>query len=464
MSKVTRIAYSQKLNPGKLDQLREIASRLGNLRAEVWHRYGSIAGVGLTSRQIRDEWLAEERKFDVPARLWKETLRDTFDDICLYREAAKVRVRKAICTRIPDENERKRLFTLLKYDRWTEDKYLRRMMRKHFKHGKTKVDNQIILDTDCYTAFEHNGQAWIKVMGLERGLRIAIPLNTNRLPLGTLRLMVRGDRIEVHYAVDANSCSTRPHGDKEIGIDKGYSEAFVDSDGQIHGSGLGDLLSAESDSLKIKYQRRHQLKSIAEAKPKKAQAIFENNLGRKKLDKRKCKHRTNVRDKVFKAVHSVVDKARTISCEDLASPIASKKQYGKNQKRRLSGWVKGLMQEALNQVSQRRGSSLVLVNCAYTSQMDSRHGVLLGHRDGEKFYCFDGVVLHSDQNAARNILARKDDPEIRLWTPFEQVKSILLKRTEPFKKRLGLLNQDSSCSEEQLLLFPLSTESELLFN
>ncbi|HIE30546.1 TPA: hypothetical protein EYP66_25085 [Candidatus Poribacteria bacterium] len=46
-----------------------IARRLGKIRKEVWHRYGSISGVGLTHREIRDRWLAEGRKFDVPARL-----------------------------------------------------------------------------------------------------------------------------------------------------------------------------------------------------------------------------------------------------------------------------------------------------------------------------------------------------------------------------------------------------------
>jgi hypothetical protein len=43
--------------------------------------------------------------------------------------------------------------------------------------------------------------------------------------------------------------------------------------------------------------------------------------------------------------------------------------------------------------------------------------------------------------------------------PDEQVKSALLERTERFKERLGLINQDFSCSG-QLLLFPLSTERE----
>jgi hypothetical protein len=85
-------------------------------------------------------------------------------------------------------------------------------------------------------------------------------------------------------------------------------------------------------------------------------------------------------------------------------------------------------------------------------QMDSRHGVLIGHRNGDTFYCFDGVVLHADQNAARNVLARKEDSEIQLWTPFLKVKSILHKRTERFKKRMGLLIQDTSCKAVQLFL------------
>ena len=302
-------------------------------------------------------------------------------------------------------------------------------------------------------------------MSLTPRKRIAIPLDTNRLPVGTLRLLLRNGHVEIHYAVDSEAeCSTKPCGDDVIGVDKGYSEVLIDSDGDIHGFGLGELLSAESDYLKTKYQQRNKIEAIADSKPQKREKILINNLGRKKLEKRKQKHTANVRDKVFKAVHSVVDKAQTIVCEELSSPIQSKKWYRKDTKRRLSGWVKGLISEALQSVSYRRGSTVVHVNCAYTSQMDSRHGVLLGHRDGDAFYCFDGEVLQADVNAARNILARKDDFEIQLWTPYQQVKSILLERTEQFNRRLGLLNQDSSCNEQQLWLLPLSTESELPLN
>ncbi len=55
-----------------------------------------------------------------------------------------------------------------------------------------------------------------------------------------------------------------------------------------------------------------------------------------------------------------------------------------------------------------------------------------------------GWVLQADDNAARNVLARFHDPEIDQRTPFQKVKSILLKRNE--RQRLGLLNLDSSCT------------------
>ena len=122
-----------------------------------------------------------------------------------------------------------------------------------------------------------------------------------------------------------------------------------------------------------------------------------------------------------------------------------------------------MIAKALDSISRRRGSSVILVNSAYilrqaqyiASQMDSRYGILLGKRNGDSFYCFDGVVLQADENAARNVLARLYDSEIGRWMlPFQQVKSILLERTE--RHRLGLLNLDSSCNSLEL-----STESEL---
>jgi len=434
VSTVTRIAYSKDMNAGKLSDLTELAGRLGALRTEVWNRYGSINGVTVDHRMVRNRWLQDGRVFNIPARLWKETLRDTMADIDTACEAAKVKARKAIQRHTKDAKEQQRLYRLLKYKEWTKDPYLCRIMRKYWHRGHTSVSNQIVLDKQCYATFVKNGQAWLDVSSLKLRKRISVPLNTNVEPTGTIKLILRDGRVEVHYTIKAKVYA-KGSGEQVIGIDKGYTEAFVDSSGEHYGQGLGNMLSTESDYLKVKYQRRNKLKAIAESKPHKRDKIEANNLGRKKLNRRKQAYTGRVRTLIFQSAHQLADKASTIACEDLTSPIKSK-SFGKNQNRRLSGWVKGIMAEALDTLSHRRRSTVHLVNCAYTSQIDSTTGLLSGKRQGDRFYCESGVVMHADHNAARNVLARLHDPEIDRWTPYRKVRSILLERTE--SQRCGL--------------------------
>jgi len=64
------------------------------------------------------------------------------------------------------------------------------------------------------------------------------------------------------------------------------------------------------------------------------------------------------------------------------------------------------------------------------------HGILLGVRSGDKFTCFDGVVLQSDTNAADNIEARMGDDEITRFMKHTDVKQILLRRTQKFQEQL----------------------------
>jgi IS605 OrfB family transposase len=447
--RVTRIAYCKNLNKSKLLQLQTFAKKLGQIRSEVWQRFGSIKGVGKKDRAVRDEWLKAGRTFDVPANAWKETLRDAMADIHANRESAKVKARRAISICKNDSLEKKELFRLLVIDKWTEKTALRRIMRKACPRGHNRTHNQIIVRSDDYTVFTLKDTVWIKISGLEKGKRIALPLTTTHPPSGTLRLIIKDYVIEVHFSIEVEQ--TVNHGTETLGIDKGYTEAFVDSSGERYGQALGEALTEESDSLKIKYQRRNKIKSIAEKKTHKKQTILKNNLGRKKLIKRKVKKQFQIKDIIHKAVHKLVDKAKTIAAEDLTAPMVGKKLF-KDASRRLSSWTKGVIANALELISQRRGSTLVLVNAAYTSQVDSRNGALIGERKGDSFHCYDGEVLDADINAALNNLARLNDPEIDRWTPYKKVKAILLERT----KRLGLLNQDSSCSDTSL-----STESEL---
>jgi hypothetical protein len=187
--KVTRVAYSRRLNAGKLTALTEQAERLGGIRAEVWRRYGSVAGAALSDRQVRDRWMTDgtAAAFGVLANAWKETVRDAMGDIRASREAAKAEVRRAVSRRGGTDAERKRLFIALKADEWAGDPYLSRMMRKHWRRGHSHTRNQIIIRADNYRTFTlaEGGDVWLSIPGL-------LPRETGALPGGRVRTEVFG--------------------------------------------------------------------------------------------------------------------------------------------------------------------------------------------------------------------------------------------------------------------------------
>ena len=275
---ITRIAFSDHINPGKFAALIEQAGRLGAIRSEVWERFGSINGIGLRDRTIRDNWLKQGKQFNVGATPWKQILCDAISNIKACREAAKFDVKQAIRRHAKEKLEQKRLYTVLKSDKYLDDLYLSRTMRKQFKRGHNHTHNQIIVRSDDYTVFTLGGKVWVKIPSLIKGKRIAIPLSTTVAPKGNLRIILRNGKVEAHYA--AEEVKTNDCGTQTIGVDKGYTEVLTDSDGVHHGVTLGAVLTKESDKLKKKYQRRNKLKSIAKKKP----WVTKHNLGRKKLD------------------------------------------------------------------------------------------------------------------------------------------------------------------------------------
>ena len=60
----------------------------------------------------------------MPARLWKETLRDVINDIHFYCEAAKKKVKRAIVKRYKTKVEQKTAYSKLKNGDWVKDSYL----------------------------------------------------------------------------------------------------------------------------------------------------------------------------------------------------------------------------------------------------------------------------------------------------------------------------------------------------
>lgn len=470
MSIVTRRATSQNLTGSKHGRLAEIAKRCGQVRSLAWVRYGGLKGLGRRNRAIRDEdWMAGSNlgaTTGLPARIWKATLEDSLNAMKANRLAAISQCTKVICRSNYGDVKRKNLIASLNNNTWINHHVTHRLMRSYWPHGKSHVTNQIVLDVQGYRCFTFNGQFWIEVSSLVPRKRIAIPLGRFNHPItGAIRIRIRDDgEVDILYGVEESQvCVTRSCGMQEIGIDKGYTEVFTDSDGQRYGEGLGKLLAGESDHLKDVYAARQKIAAVAEkaekaGNPAKAKRIRKNNLGRKKLKRRKHRHRQKVRTKVFNAVHTLLDKAGELVVEDLTHAIKGYDR-GRNMNRRLAGWVKGLIQEAIESASRRRGASINVVNAAYTSQWLPGCSAF-GKRSGELIYCpLDRVVFVADHVAAVNILHRKNDTGIRRFLPYRKVKQVLEERSRQTQRPcllsevcgvepscLRLPRQDSSCS------------------
>jgi len=261
MSKVCRIVVSVNLNQGKYAELTKQAQLLSYLRKEVWQRFGSINGVAVQFRKIRNDWVKTRSFLPLPAKAWKETLRDVLDDIKLHEAAAKEKVRKAIWKRTTNEKERKRLFGLLKYHGWVLEPYLCRMMRKYKKHGKTTVNNQIILEAGVYSQFKgKNGNTWLKMPSFTRGKPLCIPLNSSVTLKGMLRIILKNGIVHVHYIIDKKN--NKPCGDLIVGVDKGYTEAFADSENNFYGQNLGQKLTVYTEKVNRRGKARNKLYGI----------------------------------------------------------------------------------------------------------------------------------------------------------------------------------------------------------
>ena len=432
----TRTYYSKKLDEETYSELALIAKRLGILRKIIWHQFSSDPK-RLNDRKIRDIWLKEKENGtslypkiidQLPARLWKETLRDTIGNINAYFESGFTEIIKRLYRKY-GKTEAKKLTKILKTD-YKSNNELHRMVRALIPKGYSKTDNIICLDEGCYT-FE---QDVFLMTGLRKRKMLSIPLTTKNKPKGSFKVILKDGRCEfrINYKYQITNIE-KPI--EAIGVDKGYSEVFTDNTGERHGEGFGKLLTKKSDFLDEKYKNRNKLWAIMKKAReagyiKKANNIKFNNLGNKKLNKQKEIMKAELKEKIYSAAKVLAQKASIIAIEDLTFKTKSKGKF-KKVNRRLSSWIKGVIDEAIIKYCFIYGTKLVYVNAAYTSQGDSRFNcALMGTRIGDSFIGFDEVVLDADINAAINILARLYDKEINLYTSAEKVKEILIHRAE----------------------------------
>src|SRR3981081_4113400 len=235
-------------------------------------------------------------------------------------------------------------------------------MRGQWRRGHNHTSNQIIIRSDKVRTFtlSEGAEVWLAVPGLTPRASVAVPLNTTVAPAGTVRVSLRGGQVEAHYQIDDTAVTSahRPCGTATVGVDKGYSEVLVDTDGEHHGPELGELLRSRSDTLKERNASRARWRSIANQAAQrgrhgKAERIRRNNLGTVKRHRQQRRWEQQIRTGTYRAVNAVVDKATMIVAEDLSRTCTGRRKRGADTNRRLAAWTKGITAEALKNVSGR---------------------------------------------------------------------------------------------------------------
>lgn len=280
-------------------------------------------------------------------------------------------------------------------------------------------------------------------MGLKPRQRIKL-LMTSKEPLsGTLRIVLKGDKVEVHQTTEIE---VKEFKKGEVrAIDKGFKRVITSSSGNKYGEGFNELLKDESNRLSDKNRKRNKLRALSKKYEEsndivKAENIRQNNLGIKKYNHFKEKGRNNLKDFINHTLNQffISENPATLVVEDLTYNRVWNKKLSRIVRRYLSSWLKGYLQERLDYKTMLNGVQQVVVNSAYGSQVCHICG-RFGDRRDDRFYCEVHGEIYADHNAAVNYLIRLNDPEIKVYTSLLRVKQVL-------EARLRLSNQDSRYS------------------
>ncbi|MDE5098572.1 MAG: hypothetical protein O4861_09585 [Trichodesmium sp. St16_bin4-tuft] len=454
---VTRIGYCVS---GDVEKARIMAERAGRLRSDIWNKYGSLKCWGISHQKLYKEFQKTNPPlmYNLPQKQWQKTFERVINDIHTSQEAAKTIVIRKIYRHFKpekDKQEKEIKSTSFRYELikslrtldWMKYPLLHRWIRQAYHRGHTYINNQICVGISNGAVVKRISRNVISVtiggdlIGNHKYEKLTLLFKVGRItPTGLFQIIFDniGQEIRLHFPKVVKKISSVGVG--KCGLDKGYTEAFTDSYNRTYGEGIGKVMT---QSLKKRHTRgkgRNKLYQIAIKKNKKH--IFKCNLTKKRHQSSENKKKQTLRTMVRTGVNKFFDKYEYAITEDLSFVVKNKK-ISRQINRNLAEWCKGTLQKALDEISYRRSSSVTVVNAAYTSQVDSRFGVLLGTRCGDQFFTFDGEVLQADSNAARNIEIRLDDPNVTRFMKYVDVRKVLIQRTVSFLLQRNLTLDDA---------------------
>lgn len=451
------------LNKNKLNAIKSLCQAYAkekNYWLDVLKKWKFQSHLG-TPRKIRDEFIDQnyESNHGLQARHWKLALQDAAETWDKNWKAQFIFVRAKIASHFKQELERHYAYWLLKgYTQFSEMMqgnvpkpnfeidmticksiagYVQRQV-KQYRPKKTVVKKarSIKFDSSCYSVFEKNGSQYIKIMSLEKGKRIVIPLSGKKVIEGNITLVLEGEDLFIHTTEKIATTQATSQNSIEA-VDFGYSEVMTDTDGKRYGTKFGKILAKASDARHEKMQKRHKLHAIEKKQTKKRAKsnIKKYNLGKKKLNKKTTKTKIDLEKEINTGINVLLKskKPSILVTEDLSHCFSYNKPKSIN--RKFSSWVRGKLQERVAFKALAEGFRHEQVNPAYGSQTCCECG-FVDHRNrgGDKFKClYCGHEDISDRVAALNYLRRYGDDTIGRYMPYSQVKTILLDR---FHRRL----------------------------
>ena len=311
---------------------------------------------------------------------------------------------------------------------------VRRRSRRLPRHG---ADRSCSLTTECYSVTQDSqGNQMISVITNTPGKRLLIPVKGKGRIGRTIKIVRDNGKFYLHIPQKTSVVQFGhiPHAPLAAGkatlhctaLDMGY---FTDDAGNFYGTELGKTLDAIGRKLDEVYRERNRWHArYRNAKDNKTKLnILRFNLGRKKLDAFETRARARVDCLVNKAINDIMEKRP--SSVYLIERFGRQFNFAglsKKTKRRLSGWVRGTIDERFLFKASIHGAKVVYVPASYSSRRCPVCGyVHKTNRNGDSFVCKDcGHRAQADGNAALNLLLAAHDKGITKFMSKGEVNTV----------------------------------------
>jgi len=445
--------YSRPLNQAKMSAITALVNNY-TLEKNKWLHY-LHSRIELTKqfRNIRNQFVSEGYKTNLPPSHWKNALEDACKQMDMYWQAIFVDLRKLInANKNLDEHQKHWCYAALKnyktlgevrrfhYEptEYLSNKlpgnYLNRILKRKVKKLPcVKIKRSMTLTSIVYTIKQYKDNQYISVSSLTKGKPVLIPLRGQTNINGNVTLVLEGKRIQIHHT---KKLKTNIKTTGVTAVHLGYYEVLTDTGNKRYGTELPDILNYKSDKIAAKGIPRNKLWQIARKHDErgnhyKARRIRKYNLGKVKHNRLMFKTKYSIEQTINRGLNELLKNHSVLVTGVMDRQFEYKS--GKKWNRRLSNWTRGVMKKRIDFKTLAACCRHEQVNLAYVSQTCPTCGYVHSkNRAGDVFKCLKCKHTgYSDQVAAINLLSRFGDSDIGLYTSNKQLLTILGDRFQP---------------------------------